>query len=443
MANRNVDMMLVHASELIPCHGPDGGIAGDRLGNFSVIQDGAVALDRGRIVAVGPTHELRSAYHAAETIDCTGQLISPGLVDPHSHLLFGGSRHAEHDHKMTQRAPATRLDGGIRYTVARTRETSDEAMLDRARADLDQMLSQGTTTLEAKTGYGLLPDDERRLMRLTTNLSHAVKIEATFLALHAIPDEWRDRRADYVAMMCELLPEMARQARWCDVFCDPVGFTAEECRIVAERAQGLGLGLRIHADQFGDAGGARLAARIGAACADHLDFSPIEAIDEMVRAGCVGIYLPGVALHLAEMTPRFEGDGLIAPTKGHLPLALRRALEHGLVAALSTDYNPGSCPTPSMPTIMVLASRLFRLGAAEIWQMSTLNAAASLGLGADRGSLAPGKRADLVVWDVPEHGMVINRFGRPLVDRVIADGQVVVQGGRLTARAHDCISTQP
>jgi imidazolonepropionase len=163
----------------------------------------------------------------------------------------------------------------------------------------------------------------------------------------------------------------------------------------------------------------------------------------MARSGCVGVYLPGVALHLAEMTPRFEGDGLVPPAKGHLPLAVRQALERGLVAALSTDYNPGSCPTPSMPMIMVLASRLFRLGAAEIWQMSTLNAAASLGLGADRGSLAPGKRADLVIWNVPEHGMVINRFGVRLVDRVIADGQIVVEGGQLTARAHNCIQPQP
>jgi imidazolonepropionase len=150
----------------------------------------------------------------------------------------------------------------------------------------------------------------------------------------------------------------------------------------------------------------------------------------MVRAGCVGIYLPGVALHLAEMTPRFADSGLGPAAKSHLPLAVRQAIGQGLIAALSTDYNPGSCPTPSMPMIMVLASRLFRLSYAEIWQMATLNAAASLGLGADRGSLTPGKRADLVIWSVPEHGMVINRFGINCVDTVIADGLMVVRSGR-------------
>jgi imidazolonepropionase len=232
-----------------------------------------------------------------------------------------------------------------------------------------------------------------------------------------------------------LLPDVARQVRWCDVFCDPVGFTAAECETLARRALAHGMRLRVHADQFGDAGGAALAARLGAASADHLDHSPPEAIAAMVRAGCVGIYLPGVALHLAEMTPRFVEGGLTPAAKAHLPIAVRKALAQDLVAALSTDYNPGSCPTPSMPMIMVLASRLFRLSYAEIWQMATINAAASLGLGADRGSLTPGKRADLVIWSVPEHGMVINRFGINCVDTVITDGRIAVQGGRLVARS--------
>jgi imidazolonepropionase len=430
MAKRNIDLLLVHANELIPCEGPATGIAGPALQQLDVLRDAAVAIDAGRIVAIGDSTDLIARHQARHTIDCSGRLVSPGLVDPHSHLLFGGSRHLEHEYKMTQRAPATRLDGGIRYTVARTRETDDETLTRRALADLDAMLEQGTTTLEAKTGYGLLPEDELRLLRLTLALRHDLKIEPTFLALHALPEGWTDRRGDYVAMMAEMLPDVARQVRWCDVFCDPVGFTAAECETLGQRALALGMRLRVHADQFGDAGGAALAARLGAASADHLDHSPPEAIEAMVRAGCVGIYLPGVALHLAEMTPRFADSGLGPAAKSHLPLAVRQAIGQGLIAALSTDYNPGSCPTPSMPMIMVLASRLFRLSYAEIWQMATLNAAASLGLGADRGSLTPGKRADLVIWSVPEHGMVINRFGINCVDTVIADGLMVVRSGR-------------
>jgi len=430
MAKRNIELLLVNASELIPCDGPATGVAGAALQRLEVLRDGAVAIDAGRIVAVGDTVDLIARHEAQTTIDCAGHLVSPGLVDPHSHLVFGGSRHLEHEYKMTQRAPATRLDGGIRFTVARTRETDDATLTHRALADLDTMLEQGTTTLEAKTGYGLLPDDELRLLRLTLGLRHAIKIEPTFLALHALPEGWADRRSDYVAMMAEMLPDVARQVRWCDVFCDPVGFTAAECATLGQQALALGMQLRVHADQFGDAGGAALAARLGAASADHLDHSPPEAIAAMAQAGCVGIYLPGVALHLAEMTPRFVEDGLAPPAKAHLPIAVRQAIAQGLVAALSTDYNPGSCPMPSMPMVMVLASRLFRLSYAEIWQMATINAAASLGLGADRGSLAPGKRADLVIWSVPEHGMVINRFGINCVNTVIADGRVVVQDGR-------------
>jgi imidazolonepropionase len=207
--------------------------------------------------------------------------------------------------------------------------------------------------------------------------------------------------------------EAATLADYCDVTCDPIGFTFEECLEVGEAARGLGMRIRVHADQFGDARGALLAACLGASAADHLDYASDEGLKAMAQAGTVATLLPGVALHLMEITE-----------KPFLERLARRAIEAGCVLALSTDYNPGSCPMPSMQTAMQLAARIFRLGYAEIWNMATLNAARALDLAHDRGSLEPGKRADVLVWSVPSHGLAINRFGVNLVDTVIVAGRV-------------------
>lgn len=191
--------------------------------------------------------------------------------------------------------------------------------------------------------------------------------------------------------------------------------------------------VRLHADQHGDARGGLAAAALSASGADHLDYTTDEGFRAMAEAGTVATFLPGVTLHLCEMTPRFAGSALGEAEKPFLPLVVRRAIEAGVVAALSTDYNPGSCPTPSMQMVMALAARLFRLGYAEIWNMCTLNAARALDLSHDRGSIEAGKRADLVIWNVATHGMVINRFGVNLADTVIANGSIKVQHGRLAS----------
>jgi imidazolonepropionase len=433
MAKRNADVLVVHAAELITCSGPPEGIRGAALERVDAIADGALAIRGGRIVAVGPTAEVSKGFAAAVTIDASGKLVSPGLVDPHSHLLHGGTRHEEYEAKVTQRAPARRLDGGIRYTVRKTREASDAALVEQAYADLDTMLLHGTTTLEAKTGYGLDREAELRLLRLTAGLRHAIDVVPTYLALHVLPEEYADRRAEYLARAVSGLEEASELAKYCDVSCDPICFTFEECLHVGEAARATGMKIRVHADQFGDAGGALLAARLHASAADHLDYAADQGFRAMAEAGTAATFLPGVTLHMCEMTPRFAGDRLIEAEKPFMPLVVRRAIEAGVTVALSTDYNPGSCPTQSMQMVMALAARLFRLGYAEIWNMCTLNAARALDLAGDRGSLEQGKRADVVIWTVPNHGMVINRFGVNLADTVIADGEIVVEGGRLKA----------
>jgi len=434
MAKRNADLLVVGAAELLVCGGAAEGIRGDALRRVEAIPDGAIAIASGRIVAVGKTQEILNDWNGQRRIDAAGKLVTPGLVDPHSHLVHGGTRHEEYEAKVTQRAPARRLDGGIRFTVRRTRETGDAALRRQALADLDCMLEHGTTTLEAKTGYGLERAEELRLLRITAGLEHEVDVVPTFLPLHVLPEEYAQRRAAYVEMALDSLGEAARLARYCDVTCDPIGFSFDECLRVGEAARALGMRVRVHADQFGDARGALLAARLHAAAADHLDYASDEGLRAMAQAGTVATFLPGVTLHMCEMTPRFAAGGLEAAEKPFMPLAVRRAIEVGAVLALSTDYNPGSCPTPSMQMVMALAARLFRLGYAEIWNMCTLNAARALDLAHDRGSLEPGKRADVVIWNVPAHGLAINRFGINLVDTVVANGRVVVEQGRKSKR---------
>ena len=408
MAKGNADSLILNAAELLTCRGPAEGICGSALHNADVIKDGAIAINGGRIAAVGTTEEIRDRFEARTVIDASGRLVTPAFVDPHSHLLYGGTRHEEYEVKLTGRGQV-KLDGGIRYTVSRTRQTSDAALLEQAARDLDVMLAHGTTTLEAKTGYGLESEEELRLLRLTASLKHAVDVVPTFLPLHVLPDAYKQKRSAFIEMMRKALPEAKKLARYCDVTCDPIGFTYDECLEVGEAARGLGMKIRVHADQMGDARGALLSARLQATAADHLDYASDEGLHAMAKAGTVATLLPGVTLHMLEVHE-----------KPFMAQLARRAVEARCVVALSTDYNPGSCPTQSMQMVMQLAARLFRLGYAEIWNMCTLNAARALDLGHDRGSLEPGKRADVVLWNVPSHGMVINRFGVNLVHKVFS-----------------------
>lgn len=431
--NHNADLLVLHAGELLTCRGPQEGLRGDALREVHLIPDGALAIGGGRLLAVGTSAEVAAAWSAPTVLDASGRLVSPGFVDPHSHLMHGGTRHEEYEAKVTQRAPARRLDGGIRFTVARTRETSDTALVKQAMADLDTMLLHGTTTLEAKTGYALEREGELRLLRLTAGLRHAVEVVTTFLPLHVLPEGYEERRGEYIDGAVASLEGVKGLAKYCDVSCDPLCFTYDECVRVGEAARALGMKIRVHADQHGDARGGQLAAALAASGADHLDYTSDEGFRAMAAAGTVATFLPGVTLHLCEMTPRFVGGALGAAEKPFLPAVVRRALDAGVVAALSTDYNPGSCPTPSMQMVMALAARLFRLGYAEIWNMCTLNAARALDLSHDRGSLEPGKRADVVIWNVANHGMVINRFGVNMVDTVIANGSIAVRHGRLAS----------
>ncbi len=433
MARQTADLVIENIGELVTCAGPADGICGDAIRTLETFTGGALAVTGGVIAAVGTGEEISNGFDARERVDAGGNLVTPGLVDPHSHLVYAGSRHDEWEFKVTGREGGADLQGGIHRSVGWTRAAADDDMRAQALADLDEMAAHGTTTLEAKTGYGLERETELRLLRLTASLEHPIEIIPTFLGAHVPPREFLDDTDAYVDLVIDMLPAAAELAEYCDVCCDPIGFSRDQCRRIGEQAKALGLGIRVHSDQTGDAEGGFLSAELGAASADHADYTTEAGFQAMAAAGTAAILFPGVTYHMMEMVPAFTEGGLAPAEKPFMPEVARRALDAGCVVALSTDYNPGSCPTLSMQATMQTAARLFRLGYAEIWHMSTLNAAASLGRGHDRGSLEPGKRADIVIWRVPEHGMVIHRFGTNLVDTVFIGGEKVVAEGRALA----------
>ena len=423
-----IDLLIVHAGELVTSRtGPKGAI-GSALQKLEVIADGAVAVDNGRIVAVGQTVNIEQRFpDARQMINARGKLVTPGLVDCHSHLVYAGSRHEEYERLVTGRSASNvRLDSGIRYTVGMTRQAREEVLQAQALADLDLILAHGTTTLETKTGYGLDHDTEMKLLRVQNSLHHAVDLVSTYLGAHVLPDEYRGRALEYVNLVIQILPEARPYAEYCDVCCDPIGFSPEECARICDAAVTQGYRIKVHADQTGYGAGAELAARYQATSADHLDYISEEGILGMATQGTTGVLLPNVTFHMMEMIPKLENGNLIPPPKAFLPQKVQKMIAGGIRLAISADYNPGSSPCPSMQMAMQSAARLFRLGAAEIWHMSTINGAWAIDRGEDRGSIEIGKRADLVIWKVPHHEIVINRFGVNLVESVIANGRVVI-----------------
>lgn len=421
-----VDRLLVHAGELLTARAGPRGAVGAALEDPEVIPDGALALAGGRIVDVGDSATLLARCDATVVQDVEGRLVTPGFVDSHVHLVHGGARHAEYDRRIRGLPPPSGAPAGIAATMAQTAATDDAALLARAHRDLDVMLAHGTTTTEAKTGYGDGLDEEWRLLRLTGALSHPVTVVPTFLPAHALPPSQAHDRRGFLDQVVGAVPEAVGRAAFVDVFCDPLGFTVEECERVLAAAQRAGLPRKVHADQTADVGATALAARRGATSIDHVDHADAAAIEALAAAGSVAVLLPGVAHHLGELTP--DRAGHVA--KPHLPAQAQRLIDAGATVALSTDFNPGTSPTPSMQTVLELAVRLFRVSAAAAWQMATINGAHALGVAARCGSLEPGKAADLVVWDVASHQQVTNRFGTNQVRSVLVGGEPVAGEGR-------------
>lgn len=416
----SADLIVEHAAELLTLAGRnDRPRVGPALGRLGLVRDGAVAAAEGQVVAVGPTVEVLQAVRLsphARVIDASGCVVLPGFVDAHTHLVFAGSRADEFEMRLRG---ATYLEvaaagGGILNTVAATRAADEETLVRIGAAHLDRMLACGTTTAEAKSGYGLSLEDELKLLRAIHRLSaqHPVDLVATVLAAHAVPQEFVGSPDGYVALVVnEILPAVAEEdlAEFCDAFCDVGAFTLEQGRAVLEAGSELGLVPKLHADEFADLGGARMAAELEAISADHLLHASEAGLAGMVEAGTMAVLLPGTAHFLG------------------LPYAdARRMIAMGVAVALATDFNPGTCPTWSMPAIISLACTGMKMTPSEAIAAATINAAWAIGMAEEVGSLEPGKAADLVVMDVPDHREIAMHFGVPLVRQVVKRGQVVV-----------------
>lgn len=412
------DLLVIRAGELATLAG--GIRRGAVLRETASIASGAVAVSGGCILAVGPSRRLERAWRARRILDASGRLVTPGLVDPHTHAVFAGDRAREFAWRIEGRSyrEIAAAGGGILSTVAATRRAGLGDLVRGLASRLDRMLLHGTTTAEVKSGYGLALAQEIKLLEAVRRVRHPVRRVATFLGAHALPRDFRARRAAYVDAVCDrMIPAVARRglARYCDVFVDDGAFTLAEGRRVLEAARRAGLGLKVHAEEFVRTGASAMAASLGAASADHLMKASAADLKIMARAGTAAVCLP--------VTTLFVGEPAYAPA--------RRMVAAGCVVAIATDLNPGSSHAYGMPLAMSLACLGLRLTPAEALAAATINAAAAIGEDGVAGSLEPGKRADLVVWDVPTHVHLPYTMGTPLARTVVAGGRVVVEDGRI------------
>lgn len=417
------DLLIKNAGQLVTSIGASGRPkTGAELGEITVIEDGAVAVAGDSILAVGTTSQvLEQVQLTPETkvIDATGQVMLPGLVDPHTHLVFAGSRENELELKLKG---ASYLDilaqgGGILSTVRATRAASFLELVDIGLKYADQMLAQGTTTAEAKSGYGLTTKDEIKVLEAIKEISqrHPLDLVPTFLGAHAVPPEYKEEPEQFVELVInEMLPKVAEQnlAEFCDVFCEKGVFSVEQSRRILQAGQRLGLKAKIHAEEIVPLGGAELAAELGAVSADHLLVISDAGIKNMAEKQVVAVLLPGTTFYL--------GEDHYAPA--------RKMIEQGVPIALATDFNPGSCPNNSLQLVMTLACLYLKMTPAEVLNTMTINAAHAIDRAAKIGSLEAGKKADIVIFNAPNYQYLPYRFGSNLVNKVIKDGQVVIGG---------------
>ncbi len=438
------DLLIHHIGQLVTLAGPPGPRRGAAMRELGIVTHGAVAAVGGRICAVGKSDDLRAAVQPATMLDAGGRAVVPGFVDPHTHLPWAGHRAAEFEMRI---GGATYMQimaagGGIARTVADTRAASLATLVAETRDRLDRMLAHGTTTAEAKTGYGLNVPDELKQLDAIIELqrTHPVDLVPTFLGAHAAPPEYKGRPDAYVDLVvAEMLPafwEHCQKTRhnnesggltelpthdsfnpsdsllypfFCDVFCEAGAFDRAQSRRILEAAKRLGFGLKIHVDEFAPLGGTPLAVELGAVSADHIVTTPLKHVTMLARSATIGVALPG--------TPFGLGQRDYSPA--------RSLIDQGGALALATDLNPGTCWCESMQFVIALACRAMRLLPAEALTAATLNAAYAIGLAAQVGSLEPGKLADLLILDADDYRMLAYRFGTNLVRGVVKRGVLV------------------
>ena len=410
---------VVGCSQLVTLQGPPRPRVGGELRELSIIPDGAMLIENDRIARVGQRSEIAPLIDAGgcEVVDAGHRVVMPGFVDAHTHPVFAGNRAAEFEQR-TQGASYAEIaasGGGIRSTVRQTRAASEDQLLAAAQKYVRWFLEGGTTTIEAKSGYGLTLEDELKLLRVIRRLA-PIRTVPTFLGAHEIPDEYRGRKLDYINLVIhEMLPAASKLAVYCDVFCEPGIFTVEDTRAILTAARRCRLGLRIHADQLSNSGAAALAADLHADTADHLEHTDALGIAALKARGVQPVLLPGSVYAL--------GSTRYAPA--------RDMIDAGLAVVLATDFNPGSSPTASMPMILSLACTQMKMTPAEAITAATFNAACSLNRVREIGSLEPGKLADFVIHDGEDYREIPYFFGIPSARAVFIGGRMVPANGKL------------
>ena len=385
---------------------------GEEQGKIEILRDAWILIEDGAIAKVGTG---KAESDSAEVIDAGGNLVTPGLVDAHTHLIFGGWRQNELGLKLHG---ASYLDiqnagGGIQSTTNATRTATEAELAAKAEAALNEMLRFGTTTCEAKSGYGLATEHELKELRVIRDLNerHPIDLVATFMGAHLVPAEYKQNRDEYVRLVCEeMMPLVKEQgiAKFCDVFCEADTFTAEESRRILEAGVKYGLRPKIHADEIEAIGGSVLAGEIGAISAEHLIVCPPEGIESMAQGGVIACLLPATSFNLG---------AVFAPA--------RDMVKAGVPVAMATDFNPGSCPCLNMQFVINLGCLKYKLTPEEVLTAVTLNGAAAIDLADKVGSVEEGKQGDLVIWNAPDLDYICYRVGSNLVKTVIKKGTVV------------------
>jgi len=386
--------------------------AGSKQGEINLKKNQSILIQGDTIIDI--VDSVPESF-SGEIIDAEGCLVTPGLVDSHTHLVFGGWRAHELQLKMqgVDYLEILKAGGGILSTVKETHKASEEELLNKAGKILSEMLKEGITTVEAKSGYGLNLEDELKQMRVVKRLNQVQEVElvSTLMAAHALPNEYLDNKEGYIKLIIDtIIPETAKRnlADFCDVFCETGVFNVEESRRILEAAKEHGMKLKIHADEINAIGASRLAGEIGAISAEHLIAVDDEGLISLKKGGCIACLLPATSFYL---------------NKPYTPA--RNMIDMGIPVAIATDFNPGSCPSHSLQLCCNLANYFYKLTPKEILSAVTLNAACALDLGNKIGSIEKGKQADIVIWHAPDLDFLCYRFGSNLAAKVIKKGRVV------------------
>jgi imidazolonepropionase len=409
---------LINCSQLVTVAGANRPRVGAELRDLAIVKDGAMLVRGGKIQATGSRSQIEALLSSdTQIVDAGGRVVTPGFVDAHTHLVFAGNRADEFELRCTGTTyqEIARQGGGILSTVRRTRAATENDLLATAQKHATWFLRSGTTTIEAKSGYGLSVEAEMKILRVVreTAQTTALRCIPTFLGAHEVPEEFRGRTPAYVELVInEMLPRVAAEglASFCDVFCEPHIFDEQAAARILESARRLDFGLRIHADQFSCSGGAILAARLGTATADHLEHTDAASIAALAAANVQPVLLPGSVYSIGST---------------HYPPA-RAMIDAGLAVVLATDFNPGSSPIASMPVVLSLACTQMKMSPAETLTAATINAAYSLKLGSEVGSLEEGKSADFVIHEANDYREIPYFLGTQRPSMVFAQGERVV-----------------